>query len=183
MMHLRHAAAKFLSVKRMLCWFIQKLALCKRLPACHQAIRRLPCKPHPSPVNHVIATQELVCRERPQRGCLRARRVPEECPASVSALIDACIDGANPALRPSAYEAFQCLAARSDSVHLTSLAILLLLRSDGEVQQRATAFSVYWAPVNSGAWYQALPARSWALSLIINSLYMCASVRTAQRRI
>ena len=64
------------------------------------------------PVNHVIITQELVTRERPQRGCLRARRVPEECPAVVDALIDACIQGADPALRPSAYEAFQCLAAR-----------------------------------------------------------------------
>ena len=53
-----------------------------------------------------------MCRERPQRGCLRARRVPEECPASVSALIDACIQGAEPALRPSAYEAFRGLAAR-----------------------------------------------------------------------
>ena len=112
----------------MLCRFIQKLEFRERLPACHQAIRRLfsaSYQPRRSPVNPAIAAQELVCRERPQRGCLRARRVPEECPASVSALIDACIEGANPALRPSAYEAFLCLAARCAMRQL-------ILRFDGE---------------------------------------------------
>ena len=57
-------------------------------------------------------TQELVCRERPLRGHLRAPRVPDECPASVSALVDACIEAEAPALRPSAYEVFQRLKAR-----------------------------------------------------------------------
>ena len=56
--------------------------------------------------------QELVCQERPLRGRLRARRVPEECPAVVDALIDACIESEAPVARPSAYEAFVCLACR-----------------------------------------------------------------------
>ena len=53
-----------------------------------------------------------MCQERPLRGHLRAPRVPDECPASVSALIDACIEAESAALRPSAYEAFQRLKAR-----------------------------------------------------------------------
>ena len=53
-----------------------------------------------------------MCQERPLRGHLRAPRVPDECPASVSTLIDACIEAEAPALRPSAYEVFQRLKAR-----------------------------------------------------------------------
>ena len=56
--------------------------------------------------------QELLCRERPLRGHLRAPRVPEECPLSVKALVDDCIEAASPAQRPSAYEVFVRLAAR-----------------------------------------------------------------------
>ena len=57
-------------------------------------------------------TQELLCRERPLRGHLRAPRVPEECPPSVKALVDDCIEAKSPALRPSAYEVFVRLATR-----------------------------------------------------------------------
>ena len=103
-------------------------------------------QPQSSPANPAMAAQELVCRERPQRGCLRARRVPEECPASVSALIDACIEGANPALRPSAYEAFQCLAARCGLAHL-------MLRSNGKAQPRTAALSLYSGACQDRAWY------------------------------
>ena len=53
-----------------------------------------------------------MCQERPLRGRLRARRVPAECSAVVDALIDACIESEAPAARPSAYEAFVCLACR-----------------------------------------------------------------------
>ena len=53
-----------------------------------------------------------MCQDRPLRGHLRARRVPEECPAVIDALIDACIEAEAPAARPSAYEAFLCLACR-----------------------------------------------------------------------
>ena len=53
-----------------------------------------------------------MCQEQPLRGRLRVRRVPEECPAVVDALIDACIESEASAARPSAYEAFVCLACR-----------------------------------------------------------------------
>ncbi len=56
--------------------------------------------------------QELLTRERPVRGHLRAPRVPEECPASVKALVDDCIEAKTPALRPSTYEVFVRLARR-----------------------------------------------------------------------
>ncbi|KAK9825358.1 hypothetical protein WJX81_003161 [Elliptochloris bilobata] len=57
-----------------------------------------------------VVLWELVCQERPMRGHLRAPRVPEECPDSVRALVDACIEAEAPAQRPSAYEVFVCLA-------------------------------------------------------------------------
>lgn len=57
-------------------------------------------------------TQELVCREKPLRGHLRPPRVPEECPASVKALVDDCTEAKTPALRPSAYDIFVRLANR-----------------------------------------------------------------------
>ncbi|KAK9834170.1 hypothetical protein WJX81_004930 [Elliptochloris bilobata] len=60
-----------------------------------------------------VVLWEMVCRERPLRGHLRARRVPEECPAAVNALIDACIEAETPALRPSAHEIFVRLANSS----------------------------------------------------------------------
>ena len=58
-----------------------------------------------------------MCQEQPLRGHLRLRRVPAECPAVVDALIDACIESEAPAARPSAYEAFVCLARRFYSAH------------------------------------------------------------------
>ncbi|KAK9834205.1 hypothetical protein WJX81_008121 [Elliptochloris bilobata] len=51
-----------------------------------------------------VVLWELVCRERPLRGHLRAPRVPEECPAAVCELIDSCIEAELPAQRPSAFE-------------------------------------------------------------------------------
>ena len=132
------------------------------------------CEPHPSPGNPAIGAQELVCRERPQRGCLRARRVLEECPAVVDALIDACIQGADPALRPSAYEAFQCLAARCGMAHpMTDLAGSF---SCGLLPSRSML-----GACQKRAWYQALPARTFALRLLVNSLCMRVTMQTSQQ--
>ena len=55
-----------------------------------------------------------MCQERPLRGHLRPPRVPEECPESVRALIEACIEVESPALRPSAFELFVRLANRCE---------------------------------------------------------------------
>ncbi|KAK9818906.1 hypothetical protein WJX81_000729, partial [Elliptochloris bilobata] len=57
-----------------------------------------------------VVLWELLCRERPLRGHLRAPRVSEECPASVKALVDDCIEAKLPSQRPSAYEVFVRLA-------------------------------------------------------------------------
>ncbi|KAK9825364.1 hypothetical protein WJX81_004084 [Elliptochloris bilobata] len=75
-----------------------------------------------------VVLWELVCRERPLRGHLRAPHVPGECPASVRALVDACIEADAPAQRPSAYEVFVRLAASPATLEAAASARMRTLR-------------------------------------------------------
>jgi serine/threonine protein kinase len=57
-----------------------------------------------------VVLWEIVSGDRPRLRQMRGLRVPEECPAEVAALIDAC-RSLDPAARPTAREAYDALAA------------------------------------------------------------------------
>ncbi|KAK9804823.1 hypothetical protein WJX72_007321 [[Myrmecia] bisecta] len=55
-----------------------------------------------------VVLHEMLTQEEPKRGNLRDVKVPEECPASIAALLDACLD-VDPARRPTAKQVFECI--------------------------------------------------------------------------
>ena len=57
-----------------------------------------------------VVLWEIVSGDRPRLRQMRALRCPEECPAAVAAVIDAC-RCVDPAGRPSARELYEALAA------------------------------------------------------------------------
>ncbi|KAK9829556.1 hypothetical protein WJX72_006471 [[Myrmecia] bisecta] len=94
---------------------------------------------------------ELVSGEQPQRGKLRDLRVPEECPASIARMIDACL-AIDPAQRPTAKELFNTIRDTLDAPQcgsapsVSSLGTHLVVTDDelrnSQMSSQATTSSV-----------------------------------------
>lgn len=65
---------------------------------------------------------EVVSHEQPSRGRMRDLKVPQECPAEINDLINACLSE-DPSNRPSARESYDTLKAWRDkhAAHLTTM--------------------------------------------------------------